>query len=179
MPFPFCNPAAITAPSIPGINVLNLYASPVIGYNISQNPIPNFGVFTPGTVDFCNVTVTYKHVNKDDTLNVEVWLPSKWNERILAVGGGGLAAGRMDEFYAPMGGVVDRGYATFTTDGGLASPYPPENWVLKRPGVLNHLNLENWGTVSLNDMVSCSSTPESVRHGSLIVIERPKLERTW
>jgi hypothetical protein len=85
----------------------------------------------------------------------------------------------MDEFYAPMGGIVDRGYATFTTDGGLANPYPPENWVLKRPGVLDHLNLENWGTVSLNDMVSYTSTFRLSRGHSLMVIQRPKLEKMW
>ena len=154
-----CVPSLFSPPVIPGIQVLNLYANSVVAYPIPQNPVPGFGVFPAGNIDFCNVTVTYTHPGQNDTLNVEVWLPpkNKWNSRILAVGGGGLAAGRNGESYAPMAGVVDRKYASFTTDGGLANPNSPADWVLKRPGVLNKINLENWGTRSLDEMVSVTT----------------------
>lgn len=150
-----CTPSAVTAPTLPGIEVLALTAAPVKDYPVSELEIPNHGVFPPGTVDFCNVTVTYTQPGHDGEVNVEVWLPPQdmWNERILAVGGGGLAAGRFIESYNHMVGVVSENYATFTTDAGLSNPNAPAEWVLKEPGVLDEDIVAYWGTASLNDMV--------------------------
>jgi hypothetical protein len=158
-----CIPSLISAPVIPGVQVLNLYTTPVVAYPVPQDPVPGFGVFPAANIDFCNVTVTYTHPGQNDNLNVEVWLPAedKWNNRILAVGGGGLAAGRNVDSYTAMAGVVSEKYASFTTDGGLANPNAPADWALERTGCLNKVNLENWGTRSLDDMVSDTNISET------------------
>jgi hypothetical protein len=150
-----CTPGAIAVPTLTGIEVVALAAAPVKDYPISDFEIPNHGVFPPGTVDFCNVTVTYTQPGHDGEINVEVWLPPQdiWNERILAVGGGGLVTGRSVEQYVHMAGVVSEKYATFTTDAGVPNGNVPAEWVLKEPGVLNEDVIAYWGTASLDDLV--------------------------
>lgn len=45
-------------------------------------------------ISFCNVTLAYTHPGQGDSVNVYLWLPLKgWNGNLLAMGGGGFAAG--------------------------------------------------------------------------------------
>lgn len=157
-----CSTNHLTPPAFPDLEVLALTATPVTGYPVTEREVSNHGVFSAGEVDFCNVTVTYTHPGQDDLINVEVWLPPNdvWNERIIAVGGGGWAMGRFMESFWHMAGVVSEDYATFTTDAGLADPFNPASWALSEPGVLDEVNLANWGSVHLKDMVSLSSPME-------------------
>lgn len=149
-----CSPEAVALPPLPDLTVLAISAIPVTGFPIPQTEVPNQGVFPPGAVDFCNVTITIAPSDIDDQAIVEVWLPSNatWNDRILAVGGGGHALGRID--YAEMAGVVAQGFATYTTDGGLAQPLEPVTWALDADGELDEAIIAYWGYGSLRDMVS-------------------------
>ena len=106
---------------------------------------------------FCNVTVSYTHPGQNDKIIVESWLPIEnptWNNRLLAVGGGGWQAGRSTLSYENMKGAIGDGYATSTTDAGLGSAVDPTDWALTSPGNVNLYNLNNFGSVSLNDQVS-------------------------
>lgn len=152
-----CSPRAITLPTLPDITVLELSAIPVTGYAIPQTEVPNHGVFPPGNVDFCNVTVTFSHASIDKQVIVEVWLPARetWNDRILAVGGGGYAIGRVA--YEQMAGIVGENFATYTTDAGLADPFNPVSWALDATGAIDENMIEYWGHTSLGDMVHISS----------------------
>lgn len=59
-----CSSSVIPHPSIPGGQVLDLSAVPVSNYAYDES-----------TLDFCNVTVTYTHPGKNDTIHATVWLP--------------------------------------------------------------------------------------------------------
>ena len=82
-----CSSHAISKPHLFGAKILD----------ISAKSVHNFSTITPelGMTDlaeltglnFCNVTVTYTHPGRDDTINVQVWLPLKdWNGRFQAAG---------------------------------------------------------------------------------------------
>lgn len=140
-----------------GAEVLSLETSFVTNYSIS---VPSAVRFTQPAVEvngasFCNVTVTYTHPGQDDIVIVEAWLPSDgWNGRLQAVGGGGMVAGRWDDFYAAMAGAIGDGYATITTDAGLGNAPDASPWALLSPGNVNLYALQNLASVSLEDEVS-------------------------
>lgn len=140
-----------------GAEVLSLETSFVTNYSIS---VPSAVRFTQPAVEvngasFCNVTVTYTHPGQDDIVIVEAWLPSDgWNGRLQAVGGGGMLAGRWDDFYTAMAGAIGDGYATITTDAGLGNALDASPWALLSPGNVNLYALQNLASVSLEDEVS-------------------------
>jgi len=78
------------------------------------------GKFTPpsgrNAVDvpaFCRVAGTIK-----PEVNFEIWMPAKWNQKLLTVGNGGLAGSIS---YAAMAAPLNKGYATSSTDTGHAA----------------------------------------------------------
>lgn len=148
-----CSPAFLADLSVSGFNILSTNVSLVVDYDISQTETPNHGTYAPGKITFCNALVTYTHPGDDHAITVEVWLPDDWNERLLAVGGGGWNPGRIKEVYDGMGGHVSHGYASATTDAGLADAGNPETWALDENGEFDMVNIENWGVTSLGDMV--------------------------
>jgi feruloyl esterase len=134
---------------------LSLEANIVTNYSQDLPLYINHGSVDTTNLNFCNVSVTYTHPGENDTVNVEVWLPTdKWNGRIQAVGGGGWAAGLFSLSYASMAGAIREGYATLSTDAGLQTNDPSSDansWALLSPGNVNLFLLQNLGTVSLND----------------------------
>ncbi|VUC34399.1 unnamed protein product [Clonostachys rosea] len=147
-----CTPSAFS-PSLYGAEILSLEANLVTNYSAS---VPEAYRFVAPSVElknatFCNVTVTYTHPGQDDTIVTEAWLPTEWNERFMAVGGGGWVAGRFFLSYSAMNGAIADGYATITTDAGLGSAEEPSTWALNSPGNVNLYSLQNLGSVSLND----------------------------
>lgn len=98
-----------------GITVKNssVIATPVYNTSTSgQNMYPG------GTFDYCNVTFAYSHNGLNDQVLLTLWLPSpsKFQNRWLSTGGGGLAinSGSM----SLPGGVI-YGAAAGITDGGF------------------------------------------------------------
>ncbi|KAH6688390.1 Tannase/feruloyl esterase [Plectosphaerella plurivora] len=154
-----CTNSFFNPPVLPGIEVISLSAEPVSNYTLGTTiPVANHGAFTIQGENFCKVIVTYSRPGAEDggETNIQVWLPStdRWNERIMAVGGGGWSPGGDETAFIHMAGAVSLGYASFTTDGGIGNPWVPADWALKSPGETNYDNVENWGTRSLVDMAS-------------------------
>lgn len=152
-----CVPATFGNVTWFGAKVLSLETTLVTNYSAS---VPSSVRFTQPAVElsnasFCNVTVTYTHTGQDDNIIVETWLPSDgWNGRLQAVGGGGMVAGRWDDFYTAMAGAIADGYATVTTDAGLGNALDATSWALLSPGNVNLYALQNLASVSLEDEVS-------------------------
>ncbi|KAK6209813.1 hypothetical protein QIS74_11397 [Colletotrichum tabaci] len=147
-----CVPSAFN-PLVYGTEIKSLEANLVTNYSAS---VPEAYRYTSPSVElqnvtFCNITVTYTHPGQNDSIVAEAWLPTEWNERFLAVGGGGWVAGRFFLSYNAMQGALADGYATITTDAGLGSSVEPSQWAQTSPGNVNLYNLQNLGSVSLNE----------------------------
>ncbi|KAH6629574.1 Tannase/feruloyl esterase [Boeremia exigua] len=101
------------------------------------------------SISFCNVTLTYTHPGQNDNIKVWLGLPLAWNERFYGAGGGGWNTG----FPSEMVYSLSKGYATVATDGGHdAFRQPADEWGLLSPGNVNLYALQNFASVTLNDM---------------------------
>ncbi|KAI0870159.1 Tannase/feruloyl esterase [Hypoxylon argillaceum] len=149
-----CASATFSSLSLFGGEILSIETTLVSNYSASA---PSAYRYTSPSVQvtnatFCNVTVSYTHPGQDDHIYVEAWLPTNnWNERFLAVGGGGFVAGRFFLSYVNMQGALFDGYASITTDAGLGSAMDASSWAQTSPGNVNLYNLQNLASVSLND----------------------------
>jgi hypothetical protein len=143
-----CNPSTFSDPSVFGAEILSISAVPVFNHTTPDPVNPSRS--------FCNVTVTYGHPGTDDSINIETWFPpeSRWNERYMAVGGGGFAAGRMASSYTAMADAIAKGFVTSSTDAGASTDQiNPAPWALLSPGNLNLHGILDFATTSLNDQV--------------------------
>ncbi|THX35926.1 hypothetical protein D6D10_07098 [Aureobasidium pullulans] len=88
-----CHHGSFSFPTIPGAELLNISASSVLNYT-QMSLLPGTEEIKSYTIDFCNITITYKHTSHNESINVSIWAPKPddWNRRILALGGGGYAA---------------------------------------------------------------------------------------
>ncbi|EDN93401.1 hypothetical protein SS1G_09267 [Sclerotinia sclerotiorum 1980 UF-70] len=111
------------------------------------------------SLNFCNITLTYTHPGQNDTINVKIFLPTpeNWNGRFIGTGGSAFATGGFDySLTVP----VSQGYAAAGTDGGhhsddigIGTPeFPIESWALLPSGNLNLYLLQDFASVSLNEM---------------------------
>ncbi|KAI1368521.1 Tannase/feruloyl esterase [Xylaria arbuscula] len=149
-----CLPATFSSLSLFGGEILSLETNLVSNYSASVLAAYRFTAPSTQLINatFCNVTLSYTHPGQSDEIYVEAWLPiNKWNERFLAVGGGGWVAGRFFLSYAGMQGALADGYATITTDAGLGSALDASPWARVSPGNVNLYNLQNLASVSLGD----------------------------
>ncbi|KAF4870313.1 putative feruloyl esterase [Colletotrichum siamense] len=149
-----CSAALIPYPDLFGAEFLSLQANFIA--NHSQNVPPgyysNHGSVNVQNANFCNVTVTYTHPGQNDTINVQVWLPSDtWNGRLQHIGGSGWQAGLHQAGLMAMMASVGEGYATVGTDGGLGSDVTPVNWGLLSEGNVNLYLLQDLASTTLND----------------------------
>ncbi|KAH7317206.1 Tannase/feruloyl esterase [Rhexocercosporidium sp. MPI-PUGE-AT-0058] len=147
-----CSPQTFTTPTIFSAEFLGVTASLVSNYSadVLQEFNVNGGPISVRNASFCNVTVTYTHPGRNDSINVEAWLPmDTYNGRLQAVGGGALSAGRFLVSYNQMAGAVGEGYATVSTDAGLFGT--PADWAQVSPGNVNQYLLQNLMSVSLNE----------------------------
>lgn len=143
-------------PSIFGLDVISIEANLVTNYSAVVLEALRFVDEGVELVDasFCNVTVEYTHPGQNDDILVETWLPTEgWNGRLQAVGGGGWASGRFPLSYQTMSGALADGFATVTTDSGLGSTGIPSAWALNSPGNVNLYNVQNFGSVALEEQV--------------------------
>lgn len=151
-----CSSGNIPNPTLFGAEILSL----------TSNLVSNYSTYVPDTynynhpsvsvdnVDYCNITVTYTHPGQNDKINVEAWLPLDWNERLMAVGGGGLVAGRFVLSYFFMAGAIGQGYAAVTTDAGTSTnPATGLTELLLEPGNIDWNAVQNFGSRALNDEV--------------------------
>lgn len=151
-----CSSSSFSAPHIFGTSILTLTASQVTNFSLS---IPaaywaNHPALEVKSTSFCNVTVTYTHPKQNDKITVTAWLPDHdtWNERLLATGGGGYAAGGsyILSYYA-LAGSMATGYASITTNAGISETGYATDWALLSPGNIDLNALNNLGSVSLRE----------------------------
>jgi hypothetical protein len=144
-----CSTSGISAPSLFGAQILSMTASPVNNFTGTVDPTNGFAVNVTG-LDFCNITVTYTHPGENDTINVFVLLPSNWTGRFQGVGGGGWVTGTPQDLI----GSASLGYAAASTDGGHTTngAATASSWAQVSPGNVNYYLLNDFASVSLNDM---------------------------
>lgn len=150
-----CVPATFQKPDLTGASILDIQAHEIHNYSaFSLSPGTNNAARY--TIDFCNVTVTHTHSGWNDKIHTSIWLPLEgWNERFMALGGGGFVTG-FGSIYLTQ--AVANGYATASTDGGVASgdihsSIPTDlSWSLTSTGNLNMYLLDDYATRATNDM---------------------------
>lgn len=150
-----CSSTAIPFPILFGAEVQSLTAVLVRNFSIFT---PRNGASPPfdtrwNDLDFCNITVTYTHPGRDDTINVKVWLPStSWNGRFQGTGGGAFIMGG-EVGLAP---AVALGYAAAASDGGHSdasdAAASASHWALTSPGNVNLGLLEDFASRGLYDL---------------------------
>ncbi|KAJ4361249.1 hypothetical protein N0V95_002067 [Ascochyta clinopodiicola] len=149
-----CSAASIPLPDLFGAEFLSLEATLTSNYSqyIGTGYYTNHGPVNITDVSFCNVTLSYTHPGQNDTVTVQVLLPTDtWNGRLQAIGGGGWQAGLYLPSLMGMKAAVGEGYSTVSTDAGLGSDVFPTNWGLLSSGNVNLFLLQNLASVSLND----------------------------
>ncbi|KAF3062125.1 putative feruloyl esterase B-1 [Daldinia childiae] len=100
-----------------------------------------------GLPDLCAVEVNVTS-SESSSYTISIFLPSKWNSRFLATGGGGTG-GYVN--YLDMGVGSQYGFATMSTDNGhRGSPYDVE-WAYKSPQ-----KLIDWGWRAMHGSVELS-----------------------
>ncbi|KAI1093193.1 tannase and feruloyl esterase [Rostrohypoxylon terebratum] len=150
-----CSPSTIRAPTLENAVILTISAQLVTDYSRQVTPVyyPNHDGLDVENASFCNVTISYTHRQQSDVVSVETWLPTEnWNGRLQAAGGSGLGPGRFDMSYGNMAGAIGEGYATASTDAGIANTLDPYTWVLGSPGKIDEVLVRHWGGDVLNDM---------------------------
>ncbi|KAI4599404.1 hypothetical protein KJ359_001846 [Pestalotiopsis sp. 9143b] len=154
IPSSACSATALPYPDLFGAEFLSLETTYVANYSqrVPTGYYTNHGGVTVSNVNFCNVTVSYTHPGQNDTVHVQVWLPSDtWNGRLQHIGGAGWQAGLHYAGLMGMMASVGEGYATVGTDAGLGSDVYPTDWALLSEGNVNLYLLQNLASVSLND----------------------------
>ena len=146
-----CSPSTIAKPSLFGVNILNVVAQQVTSYSTTTTQDGAVPAANWTNLNFCNVSVTYTHPGRGDTIHVNIWLPlSEWNGRFQGTGGGGWLTGLGSEGLAP---AVGQGYAAAETDGGHTELNgSAASWALDSPGNVNLNLLQDFASVALNDM---------------------------
>lgn len=137
-----------------GAEFLSLEANLVTNYSqyVHVGYYSNHGAVNVTDANFCNVTLSYTHPGENDTVNIQVWLPTDtWNGRLQAVGGGGWQAGLYLPSLMGMAAAIGEGYSAISTDAGLGSAVTPTSWGLLSPGNVNLYLLQDLASVSLND----------------------------
>ncbi|KAH9212903.1 Tannase/feruloyl esterase [Leptodontidium sp. 2 PMI_412] len=146
-----CSASVFSGLSLFGADILSVSTARVANYSVAtQQADSHFAANLTG-LNFCNVSVVYTHPGQNDTINVQIWLPSNnWNGRFMGTGGGGFAAGYFDPSLAP---AIARGYSAASTNAGHdMDALSPASWALLSPGNVNLYLLQDFATVSLNDM---------------------------
>lgn len=154
--------ASLTAPYVPGANVLSVVG--VERYNVSVLSVPptNNNITVSA---ICEVKVNLTHPGTNDNVLVKVWLPlSGWNGRFQGTGGGGFSTGYYDLMLGP---AADAGWAAAMTDGGHAeSPYDASTWALTSNRTLNWDLLIDFASRSLHDMTVVGKSITAQFYGS-------------
>lgn len=161
-----CSASVLSEFSLFGAEIISISAVQVTDYSTSIAQTDSHFAENITNLNFCDVSVIYTHPGQNDTINVQVWLPSdNWNGRFIGTGGGGYAAGF---FNSSLGFEVARGYAAASTDAGHdLNALTAEGWALLSPGNVNMYLLQDFATVSLNDMAAMGKAITQNYYGSI------------
>jgi hypothetical protein len=119
--------------------------------SITAQPISP-GTFTPpgspaltNLPAFCRVSLVIK-----PQINIEVWLPTAWNQRFQAVGGGGYAGAVS---WPALATTIRSGYATASTDTGHnGATQPGGSFALNNDGSPNSQLIDDFAFRSLQEL---------------------------
>ncbi|PIA88891.1 putative feruloyl esterase B [Cercospora beticola] len=146
-----CNSTSFADLDVFGAEVISVEAIPLDNYTAFIAADGETPATTYSGVNVCNLTITYTHPGRDDTINVNAWLPlDNWNGRFVASGGGGWRTGVPSDSLAP---IASQGFATASTDGG--HPIYEQNaapWALNSPGNVNLNLFQDFASIALNDL---------------------------
>ncbi|KAJ8117004.1 hypothetical protein OPT61_g1688 [Boeremia exigua] len=146
-----CTASALPTPSVFGASVLTLDAFE--------------STLESTSISFCNVTLTYTHPGQNDLIKVWLGLPASWNGRFQGAGGGGWVTG----FPSQIVPAIAEGYAAVATDGGHDGlGQTTESWALLSPGNVNLYALQNFASVTLNDMTVLGKQLTEAYYGKTI-----------
>ncbi|KAK6221682.1 hypothetical protein QIS74_04554 [Colletotrichum tabaci] len=149
-----CSPSTIPLPTVFGTEILSLEATQVTNFsrNVGIGLYMNHAGVDVHGANFCNVSISYTHPGQNDTVNVQMFLPSEgWNGRMQAIGGNGWQAGLNFVTLAGMTAAMGEGYASLSTDAGLGTA-ESATWGLLSPGNPNRYLLQNLVATTLNDL---------------------------
>lgn len=148
-----CTASTFQHPILSGAKFLSIEANAVTNYSqsIPSGYYANHGSINVVNTDFCNVSIAYTHPGEHDVVQIQVWLPTDWNGRMMGVGGGGTVAGLFVLSFMAMAGAVGEGYAALSTDAGLPHEENMTQWAEVSPGNINLYLLQDLASVSLND----------------------------
>jgi feruloyl esterase len=150
-----CSAGTFSLPVLPAVEFLSLEANLVenLTQNVPLGAYPNHGAVNVTGTAFCNISTVYTHLGENDSVNVQVWLPTvTWNGRLQGIGGSGWSAGLPATALPGMAAAISEGYATYATDAGLgllADTLTPESWALPEEGKPNMRLLQNLASDSL------------------------------
>lgn len=102
-------------------NGITILPASVTANTVTNTSVSRQNMFPDATFDYCNVTFQYTHDGRDDIVNVMYWLPapSKFQNRYLSTGGGGLAINSGITSRGALPGGVQYGAVAGLTDGGF------------------------------------------------------------
>lgn len=136
-------------------------------YNYS---VSDLLMWEDAVIEFCEVSFSYSHQNRDDSINVTYYLPPSnvFANRFLATGGGAYAI-NSGAYGADMVGGVSKGAATGYTDGGMpyygGTNFDDEGVFLLGNGSVNWPMVYNWGYMSIAEMTHIGKTFTSNFYG--------------
>ncbi|KAK7448565.1 feruloyl esterase B precursor protein [Colletotrichum acutatum] len=165
-----CTDATFTFPcgQLPGTSPISITADPAVNIT-TASLFPGTSTAGQVTASFCNVTVTYTHPRKKDSISVSVGLPSleSWNGRMQALGGGGYS-GSFGLLYTHQ--AVAKGFVSVDTDAGhvkgTGPSQSPSTWALIGAGVVNTALVEDWGSLSLHEMAVIGKAVTETYYGT-------------
>lgn len=158
----------IPYPKIPGKQILSIKTQELQNYSVGPD---DFAALYPGTSNIyvCEVNVTLTHPGLNDTVLVQVWLPLAeqeitYNNRFVALGGGGFAAGVKGTGLAKL---AIQGFASASTDGGIPGiSGSADSWGILPNGKPNIELLKNLATRSPHDVVTIGKAVTESYYGS-------------
>lgn len=149
----FCSIEHFSFPEILGTQLQTININSLEGYDGYSGFKPEIALMNPGGVHACNVTVSYTHPGHNDSVSVEIWLPTtKYNSRFVGVGGGGWVAREIGN--GLMSVLASQGYAVATTNAGYEHDFfgTADSWLMKSPGDLDYPLVVNFAHRSLHEM---------------------------
>ncbi|KAJ5770255.1 uncharacterized protein N7511_002306 [Penicillium nucicola] len=159
-----CTSATFEGLTLPDIKILSIDSVVAqTAWPSSSDLVNAFPSTKAGTVDVCQLTITYAHVGQNDTINTWVWLPiNSWNGRFVGMGGSGWVTGTASSLAQP----VFEGYSAASTDGGHSAAASVDSWALEG-GDLNWLLIEDFSSTTLDEASSLGKAASKLFYGSL------------
>jgi feruloyl esterase len=159
-----CKNATFEALSLPNIDVLSVDSVVAQATWPSASDLVNaFPSTKSGTVEVCQLTITYTHVGQNDTINTWVWLPvHSWNGRLVGMGGSGWVTGTASSLAQP----AFEGYSAVSTDGGHSASASIQSWALDGSD-LNWPLIEDFSSITLDEASSLGKAAARLFYGSL------------